>query len=294
MKIIQLKEYKKPKRSEARTPTTTNAVVDVKESDLNLENYIPSVNYIERDFYGDVVQILDKGLTPYLIGESGTGKTAFAEWYASKEKLPLLIVNCDYKNLREMLGQYTLKNGLTGPITEFQLGLLTHCLTNETVVLFDEVNSLEGEYLFFLHELINNRRVFVPEVNTMFYLRGKILLSSNPTGRVYHGTNPLNYALLSRVAMYEVPLWEEKELKKLIKDDEIVRFFLEANKMSREQNLGVYLGIRELTQFQALVGVLGKKKALEVAFLNKVKASADDDTAEAFRGLSLTVLGTEI
>lgn len=291
MKIINLKENKQ--REKAQTSITTDVVVDVKEKeyDLNLENYIPSVNYIEREFYGDIVQILDKGLTPYLIGESGTGKTAFAEWYASKEKLPLLIVNCDYKNLREMLGQYTLKNGLTGPITEFQLGLLTHCLTNKAVVLFDEVNSLEGEYLFFLHELINNQRVFVPEVNTTFDLRGKVILSSNPTGRVYYGTNPLNYALLSRVAMYEVPLWGEAELKKLIKEEEIISFFLEANKMAREQNLGVYLGIRELLQYQALAGVLGKGKALEIAFLNKVKSSADEDTAEAFRGLAMSVLG---
>jgi len=291
MKIINLKENKQ--REKAQTSITTDVVVDVKEKkyDLNLENYIPSVNYIEREFYGDIVQILDKGLTPYLIGESGTGKTAFAEWYASKEKLPLLIVNCDYKNLREMLGQYTLKNGLTGPITEFQLGLLTHCLTNKAVVLFDEVNSLEGEYLFFLHELINNQRVFVPEVNTTFDLRGKVILSSNPTGRVYYGTNPLNYALLSRVAMYEVPLWGKAELKKLIKEEEIISFFLEANKMAREQNLGVYLGIRELLQYQALAGVLGKGKALEIAFLNKVKSSADEDTAEAFRGLAMSVLG---
>ncbi len=291
MKIINLKETKQ--REKAQTSITTDVVVDGKEKeyDLNLENYIPSVNYIEREFYGDIVQILDKGLTPYLIGESGTGKTAFAEWYASKEKLPLLIVNCDYKNLREMLGQYTLKNGLTGPITEFQLGLLTHCFVGEAVVLFDEVNALEGEYLFFLHELINNQRVFVPEVNTTFDLRGKVILSSNPTGRVYYGTNPLNYALLSRVVMYEVPLWEEAELKKLIKDKEIISFFLEANKMAREQNLGVYLGIRELLQYQTLVGVFGKKKALEVAFLNKVKSSADDETAEAFRGLAMSVLG---
>ncbi|HRR96798.1 MAG TPA: AAA family ATPase, partial [Candidatus Ratteibacteria bacterium] len=171
------------------------------------------------------------------------------------------------------------------------LGLLTHCLTNEAVVLFDEVNSLEGEYLFFLHELINNRRVFVPEVNTTFDLRGKIILSSNPTGRVYYGTNPLNYALLSRVVMYEVPLWGEIELEKLIKDKDIVKFFLEANKMSKEQNLGVYLGIRELLQYQTLEGVFSKKKALEVAFLNKVKSSADEGTAEAFRGLAMSVLG---
>ena len=170
-------------------------------------------------------------------------------------------------------------------------GLLTHCLTNEAVVLFDEVNSLEGEYLFFLHEIINNKRVFIPEVNATFDLRGKVILSSNPTGRVYYGTNPLNYALLSRVVLYEVPLWEEKELKKLIKDEEIVGFFLEANKMAKEQNLSVYLGIRELLQYQALVGALGKGKALEVAFLNKVKSSADESTAEAFRGLAMSVLG---
>ncbi len=290
MKIINLKE-KSPKGSKPQTSTINTIVDDKVREELNLKNYIPEVNYIEREFYGDIVQILEKELTPYLIGESGTGKTAFAEWYASKKKLPLLIVNCDYKNLREMLGQYTLKNGLTGPITEFSLGLLTHCLTNEAVVLFDEVNSLEGEYLFFLHEIINNKRVFIPEVNATFDLRGRVILASNPTGRVYYGTNPLNYALLSRVVLYEVPLWEEKELGKLIKDEDIVKFFLEANRMSKEQNLGVYVGIRELLQYQALVGALGKVKALEVAFLNKVKSSADESTAEAFRGLAMSVLG---
>jgi MoxR-like ATPase len=282
MKIIKLKE-------------TKQEAIKVEKEDTNgmLEKYIPKVDYIEREFYHLVVHLIEQEFTPYLVGDSGTGKTAFAEWYACENQLPLLIVNCDYKNLRELLGQWTLTNGPTGPQTIFQVGLLTHFLTSRSVVLFDEVNSLEGEYLFFLHELINNRQVFIPEIREVIPVEATIILASNPTGKIYYGTQPLNYALLSRVVVVDVPLWEEKELKQIIQDPEARQFFFEANKMSKEQNLGVYVGIRELLQYQKLAPIVGKCQAIKVAFLNKVKC-VDEDTAKAFCGIASSVFGVGI
>jgi len=287
MKIINLKAEKK---IEAEIKKIKNIQ---KETNFDLEEYIPSVNYIERAFYSNVERILETGFTPYLVGDSGTGKTAFAEWYGNKNRKPLLIVNCDYKNLRELLGNWSLENGATGPITIFRAGLLTKFLTSPTVILFDEVNSLEGEYLFFLHELLNNKKVFIPEMSYVFPVVATIILASNPTGRVYHGTQPLNFALLSRVVVVDVPHWTEEELKKIIKDEEIIRFYKEANEMSQKEQLGLFIGIRELLQYQALSKVLGKGEAIKVAFLNKVKC-VDLDIAATFKGLASAVFGVEL
>ncbi|MEM4134434.1 MAG: AAA family ATPase [Candidatus Micrarchaeia archaeon] len=256
----------------------------------DLTEYIPSVNYIERTFYNIVEKILQEGFTPYLIGDSGTGKTAFAEWYACKKNLPLLIVNCDFKNLRELLGHWKLTNGPTGPETEFNLGLLTHFLTTKSVVIFDEVNSLEGEYLFFLHELLNNKRFFLPEVSKVFPVEAEVILASNPTGKVYYGTQPLNFALLSRVVVVEVPCWERKELEKIIKDEEAVLFYEEVIKLSEKENLPIQFGIRELLQYEALSKVIGKQEAIKSCFLNKIKAT-DPDIAEAYKGIASVVFG---
>jgi len=249
---------------------------------------------------------LNSNLSVYLVGVAGTGKTSFAYWYAKKYNRPLLVINCDMGGLRDLLGVWTIvtekkAEGETGELLKFNFGLLAQFLVIPSVILFDEVNSLEPEELFFLHELLNNRRVFIkdapnfPPINA--HPETKLILASNPP--TYLGTKPLNIALLSRVVVFEVEPFTKEEIKRIIPeaDEDILECYAKVNEYIIDNNIETVFSIREIKQYIQLykeymetielteeeknmgLEVENKAKALAitVAFLNKAKQSCEEE-----------------
>jgi len=261
--------------------------------ETELEIYIPTQPYFERPIYQTINTLLDLGLTPYLVGVAGTGKTSYAYYYGYKHQLPTLVVNCDVGDLRSMLGNWILTttqtNGMA-TITKFDFGILTKMLQVPSVVLFDEVNALDPEYLFFLHELINNRRFLIKDAPGLgtFQVNPKcrILLASNPS--TYLGTKPLNIALLSRVVVVEVPIFSVEELEKIFPqlNNELKTFYVKINTAIIKDNLNTAFSIREVDQFLKVYNkTQDKKLAIEVAFLNKAIQSLEPEQIPDIKGL---------
>jgi len=303
------------------------AGIDIREQILggyaeeNFSEFIPEGDFFEREGYKEIEVALNSGFSTYLVGVAGTGKTTFASWYAKKYNKPLLVINCDMGGLRDLLGVWTIvteekAKGEQGELLKFNFGLLAKFIVIPSVILFDEVNSLEPEELFFLHELLNNRRVFIKDAPNFPPINAnpetKFILASNPSS--YLGTKPLNIALLSRVVVFEVKPFTKEEIKQIIPeaDEDILSCYAKVNNYLIEHQVETVFSIREIQQYIKLykeykekvelteeekkVGietneVKAKSLAIETAFLNKAKQSCEEDEYNELRAIVSEQLG---
>jgi len=304
------KDQEKPVPS-ANMASNMTLKPEVKPSDSKVENqdyhqFIPRgvSNYISRtvdtdiDFWSQLHN--GKPLRNVaLIGESGSGKNFAVANYASRSNLPLLVVPCDDSQvLKELLGYWKAASGTT----IWCEGLLTQFLRIPSVILFDEVNCLPPGKLFMLHELLENRKLFIkdaPSDQSIVKLHDgvRIFLSMNPPEARYSGTSRLNTALGTRTSWVEIlPFRDEEIMTEKTGDEEldgrILQFYREATRVIKEQKLRVTICKRNI---DAIVDSLRLGLCLENSllhgFINSALATASAAERDVLLNLAITVFG---
>jgi len=284
--------------------------VFVIETPVNVNELIPEpVNgYIERanvdsiiERYGQRYNNKGQRHVIALQGESGTGKTTAVEHYASKHKLPFCRISFDETTtLREFVGGREIINGKT----VYKTGVLFELIKRPCVILFDEFNAIDSKRLFFLHELLQNRKLFVKEFNggQTFKVNNDALfvLACNPNTVRYTGTNKINVALANRVNVtVNVPEFETNEIKPLFEtgNDNLTRmlqqFYNEIKQLNREQNLRFAFSLRNVeTIVNALRNGDNVSDALKFGLLDNILLTATEREQNTVKDIALVVFGT--
>lgn len=275
-------------------------VIDIKPEVKMIDNYISREIDNDIDFWAEIDKTTGYQRKPIaLIGDSGSGKNYAVMQYAFKKDLPILVVPCDDSQvLRELLGYWKAVDGTT----IWNEGLLSQYLQKPCVVLFDEVNCLPAGKLFMLHELLENRRLFVKDAPSeqsivKVHEQARIFLSMNPPEAKYSGTNRLNSALANRPVFIEVPSFKDEEIMNIktgqVKlDEQIKLFYMECNKIIKEQKLRISISKRNIDAIiRGIKDGLSIEKAVMHGFINSALATATVVERDLLKSIAITTFG---
>lgn len=248
--------------------------------------------YKQRDIDNLVQGVLARGETVLLVGESGTGKTSMCEQIAKNLFLPFLRVALDDSaTLRDFIGTLQAKDGATF----FEPGLLLDALQNPGVILFDEFNSLPASRLFFMHELLDHRKLFVKELKKSFDVHPEcyIALACNPPNIKYSGTNKMNAALIDRCTVVNVPLLMPEEVPELFDtgdldtSKQLAHFYIELNKAIRAKNIRSVFSLRAIQRITAaLKQGVAIQTAVKIALSNGAELTGGEVEREAINDVA--------
>jgi len=277
-------------------------VVTVLRSDIDPEKLTPETDpqYQTRDIDGIIERYASRSVPVVLIGEAGTGKTHAIRQYASNKELPFLRVACDDSAvLKEFIGRREIINGTT----YFRTGLLVELLQRPSVILFDEFNALNASRLFFLHELLDNRRIFLKDADegkiVNVHPDCKIFLACNYNNARYVGTNRINVALADRCVTVDVPLFDINTLETIFdtgRDDvtqALKRFYIDTLRVIREQNLRLVFSIRAVRRIvEGIRNGDTVHEAVKYGFYNVAVATASEKERDAIEQIARVCFGT--
>jgi MoxR-like ATPase len=285
-----------------RDDASAGAIVNVIECDVDADALTPDVNpaYKTRPNIDGYVETLQARNVPTILtGDAGSGKTTCAEQFSARARLPFLRVACDDNaTLKEFIGKREIINGTT----LFKMGLLTAILQRPAVVLFDEFNALPASKLFFLHELLDNRRFFIKDADggrvVNVHADCKIFLACNPNGAKYSGTNKSNCALIDRCAVVHVDALTPAEMKSAFDcgraeyTSALMQFYTDTQRLIKEQGARVVISLRAVKRIAtALRNGDDLKTALAVNFYNCALLTASARERDALHELARVHFG---
>lgn len=151
------------------------------------------------------LQALSARDTTYLVGHSGTGKTALVNQVAARLNYNVVQVNFDgHLSRSDLIGDWKIAGGNM----QFRYGLTPIAFTEPgTIVLFDEIDACPPETAFVLQRAISDElRFLMHETNEIFELHPQncIVGTANTNGlgddsSLYvAGTNIQNFSFLNR------------------------------------------------------------------------------------------------
>jgi hypothetical protein len=256
-----------------RKPTETTPT---KNEDLDLSFLIPNgykyyptkilggnedtLTILEKTFNGkktkdaDGKYLLTEKYSVLLTGDAGTGKTAVARYFAQKNKLPFIALNCNGGTTSEdFLGQIIpTEKGL-----KYIEGWLPIFMRNGGVLLIDEINFANADILAILQSVLDERRELIltqkdgdriPQHDNFF-----CIATRNPTD--YEGTKELNTALLDRFTQITIDV-DSKIFKKLNLSEDIIAI--------AKRNSEIKLNVRKMIAYTQRIKVYGKETAREL------------------------------
>ena len=254
-------------------------------------------SYVRRDVDNIIEAFAKLKRNICLIGDSGTGKTTAVEEYAAQHKLPFLRVSCDEtSSLKTLLGTKEIINGTT----YFRSGVLLELIQMPSVILWDEFNALHSSKLFFLHELLDNRRLFVQDADGGKVIRihpqCQIFLACNPANKNYGGTNKMNAALGNRTTVIDVPNIKVADMEKLFEcgkhTDSMKQFYNEAHKVIQDKGLRVAFSLRNIQRATEAINTGMKPiQALRYEFYNAALLTASEIERDILEGIGLRIFG---
>ena len=280
-----------------------DTIVGILETKIDQAKYVPMVdpNYFKRTVDSTMEKIglkLKKNL--FLIGEAGSGKTYGSEQLAARAKLPFLRVALDDSLiLKELLGKRDIINGTT----YFKEGILLSMVQIPSVILFDEVNA-NGNGKFFLHELLDHRRLFIKDAEggktIMLHQDCIILLAANPNTARYCGTSKLNAALVDRTTVVPVPCFTPEEIPQLFDTgkpavtESLKKFYVDCQRIIRDQDLRVVFslrGVQRIVEFIKAGETIAQ--ALGMGFYNSAIVTASIKEKNTLENLAKVHFGVE-
>ena len=302
-KIIVQKSTEQPQyersHNDLQENVSNNYICTFVPLQLNTSDFVPKNigEYIYRDLDKLVYNLVMRDNNVLMLGEAGTGKTRLAEQLAHDLQVPFLRVACDDSAiLREFIGRREINNGTTF----YKEGLLTAMVKVPSVILIDEFNALPPSKLFFLHELLDNKRIFIKECDRIVHVSPdcKILLACNPIGAKYAGTNRLNVALVDRCSVVPVQELSINDMKSMFntRSEELtkllIKFYKECRETIKNQRLRVTFSIRSL---QRIVMAIQHEETIENAlaygFYNMCLATATENERNALEKIASVILG---
>ena len=303
---LQPSNIEKTQSPEQSIPVTCGNVPDVSIIPCNMDvsELVPErdTTYLVRKGIDDVIAKYGERSSPlFAVGETGSGKTMAFRQYAAEQELPFLRVACDDSAiLKEFVGRREIISGTT----YFKIGLLLKMVQQPSVILFDEFNALPASKLFFLHELLDTKKLFVKDAGNGMIINVhpecKIFLACNPCNGKYTGTNRVNIALADRGGYLHVPDFKVSEVQELFKCDDanitssLMQFYKEIHELIQKQNLRVAFSLRSVKRIvEAIAHGDSIEEALSVGFYNSALLTATDKEKEALREVARVCFGID-
>lgn len=252
--------------------------------------------YKERPIDKLVTNLLDLKETVLLVGEAGSGKTTMCEKIAGDRFVDFLrIALDDSATLRDFIGTIQAKEGKTF----FNPGLLLDTIQKPSVILFDEFNSLPPSRLFFLHELLDHRRLFVKEEKKFYKVHEEcqIVLACNPPSTKYSGTNRMNAALIDRCSVVHVPIITPDEVPELfelpsgVQTAELIKAFETVNDAIQVNGLRTVFSLRAVKRIKAAINAgITPGEAYKTALINGTALTGGPKEAECLTDLLKAII----
>lgn len=143
------------------------------------EHLIPYYQIIDKEL--EVFEAVFENKTPLILkGPTGSGKSRFVEFIASKNKLPLITVSChEETSATDLIGRFIIK----GAETIWIDGPLLIAVKNGGILYLDEIAEARPDVIVAIHSLSDHRReLFVDKLGKTFKAHESFMLiaSYNP------------------------------------------------------------------------------------------------------------------
>jgi midasin (ATPase involved in ribosome maturation) len=271
------------------------------EINQELSDFIPKdgfERYLERPIVDNINRMMELPLNKrspmFLIGDASTGKTSLPEYIAYKKKLPFLLASADASlNFNDLLYKVRFENATA----HYEPGLIVKFLESPSIILIDELPSASAEIFFKLHELLQEKKVFVKELGRVVCQHEQcyIFAAGNFKNSLYIGNNKLNEALVSRFAVRVVEDFSDEELRQILPvkgafKDHLIRFYRGVKKMIVEQNKKFNISLRNLTKIVQLCELgFTLEEALRWGVLDSICVNNSVEDKKAVYGLALAI-----
>ena len=289
------------KLSEVAVNRESNDVEEIVPCNIDFQSLKNPVdpNYFLRDIDTQLEDKTSRGRNVVLIGDAGSGKTKSVEQLGSRLDVPFLRIACDDTTvLKEMLGRREIKGGTT----YFRTGLLFEVVQVPSVILFDEFNSQNSSRLFFLHELLDNRRLLIKDADggriINLHPECRIALACNYNNAKYSGTNKTNVALGDRTSVFHVEPFDPKTIKKVFDTGDaettksLMKFYIDVNNAIRSQDLRMVFSLRGVSRItEDLKAGDSVKDALTCNLFNHALLTARREDAQSLEEIARVVFG---
>lgn len=248
---------------------------------------------IEHVVMPDVLAALKAGMSVWLNGQAGTGKSVLAEQLAGK-------LNAEYFYTGAILDEFA---GLKGFIdangtkhgTEFTRMLDAARAGREVVMCFDEVDGSAPEVLVTLNNYLAGGAVECMGECYRLAANVHIVACGNTTGT--GGTDEyvrerIDAATLNRFAFFEVDYDARIELKCANGNDELATFARELRQAAKRCGIALLVTYRDITRLATLADVLagGKAGALKASVTHSLDVA---DVATLCAELRQVINGNE-
>jgi len=266
-----------------------------------LSDFIPKDGfdrYLERPIVGNIERMMELPLNKrspmFLIGDASTGKTSLPEFIAYKKKLPFLLASADASlNFNDLLYKVRFENATA----HYEPGLIVKFLESPSIILIDELPSASAEIFFKLHELLQEKKVFVKELGRVVCQHEQcyIFAAGNFKNSLYIGNNKLNEALVSRFAVRVVEDFTDEDLRTILPvkgafKDHLIRFYRGVKKMIVEQNKKFNISLRNLLKIVQLCELgFTLEEALRWGVLDSICVNNSVEDKKAVYGLALSI-----
>lgn len=250
--------------------------------------------YKTRPIDKHVKDALMRGETALLVGEAGSGKTTMCEQMAADLCLPFLRVALDDSaTLRDFIGTTQASGGST----HFEPGLLLETLQKPSLVLFDEFNALPPSRLFFMHELLDHRRLFVKEQKMTYDVHPECILAlaCNPPSVKYSGTNRMNSALIDRTTVFNVPALKPQDVPEVFDTgnpqltDALTKFYGQMNDAIHAKNIRTVFSLRAVKRIvAAMKSGVSPLNAIQIALANGAQLTGGESEAKSIMDIAKT------
>ena len=278
-------------------------VDEVVSCPIDVDSMKPEVDpsYMLRNIDTVVEKLTARKRNVCMIGDAGSGKTKLAEQLSARLQVPFLRIACDDSIvLKEMLGTKEIRQGTT----YFKTGLLYEVVQLPSVILFDEFNSQNSSRLFFLHELLDNRRLLVKDADggRIINLHNdcKIVLACNYNSAKYSGTNKTNVALGDRTSVLHVEPFDPKNVEACFNtgDDSmtqnLMKFYTEVNNTIRQQQLRMVFSLRGVNRIvEDLKDGDNIEEALTHNLFNHSMLTARQEDGDSIKEIARVIFGAE-
>jgi hypothetical protein len=280
-------------------------ISEIVKCNVDVDSLMVSVDklYKQRKGVDDIIESLSTAKEPVcLIGDAGSGKTKLSEQLSARLGLPFVRVACDDTTmLKDMLGRTQIKNGTTF----FRTGILAEMVQQPSVILFDEFNALPSGKLFFLHELLDTRRLLIKDgqggqvIN--FHDECRILLACNFNNAKYSGTNKTNSALADRPCIIEIPPFKPTDVATLFDTGheqttkDLMKFYVDVNHTIKQQGLRCIFSLRGVNRIaKGIKRGDSVKQTLEYGLFNHALLTASENEQKSLVQIARVVVGNDV
>ena len=286
----------------------------------DLSTYIPKPyeGFIERKSWLEFVSILrHTTLNIFKVGEAGVGKTLGVLEAGARLNLPVHNISMEKTMEPKHLFATQHAGNKDGTLVSyFQLSLMVPMIRVPCIIYLDELNFADGKLLSSLHKLLEERKLYIPELDRTFDIHPEVrfVASGNPSDGKYSGTSRMNVALANRFgAVINVEPLTKKDVKAMIGGtqgsskkakteslntlnsrtelhadivEQVADFTLEVMKLIEDKNWRTEISFRTVKAMIDLWEFLSLDRAISLAVVNQPLLTASAMEAEAIRGIA--------